>query len=87
MAKTPEIAIKKASGKLNAPDRIEESVLSNDFRTLPISIAHAIVAGQLPRNHTDIFDRMLVAQAQMDNLVIVTRDEEIMRYEVATLTA
>lgn len=82
-----EISIKKASGKLEAPDQIEECISSNDFQTLPITSAHATAAGQLPQHHTDIFDRMLVAQAMIENLTLVTRDKRIMRYKVATLTA
>lgn len=52
---------------------------------LPISLAHAIAAGRLPRHHDDPFDRMLVAQAQLERLVVVTEDAAIACYGVAIL--
>jgi PIN domain nuclease of toxin-antitoxin system len=52
---------------------------------LSISIAHAVRAGSLPRHHDDPFDRVLVAQAELDGLTIVTRDENIPLYGVSTL--
>jgi PIN domain nuclease of toxin-antitoxin system len=54
---------------------------------LPISIAHGVAAGQLPRHHEDPFDRMLIAQALAEGLTIVTRDERFGDYGVALLPA
>lgn len=52
------------------------------FETLPITHGHAIAAGGLPRHHQDPFDRMLVAQARMENLVLVSDDGLIAQYDV-----
>ncbi len=82
-----EISIKKALGKLAAPDDLEQQVDAGGFSPLPISIAHAIAAGQLPRHHEDPFDRMLIAQAFAEGLTIVTRDKRFEDYGAALLSA
>jgi len=82
-----EIAIKQNLGKLNAPPDLAEQVERHRFEPLPITFAHALAAGRLPRHHSDPFDRMLVAQAVAERLTIVTRDPRIGRYRVATLEA
>ena len=82
-----EISIKKALGKLEAPDDLEEALSANAFRELPISIAHATAAGQLPNHHSDPFDRMLVAQAMIEDLTLVTRDKNIAPYQIPTIIA
>jgi PIN domain nuclease of toxin-antitoxin system len=63
------------------PERIRDS----GFRHLHIAIEHSIAAGRLPLIHRDPFDRMLVAQAQLDDLTLVTRDAEIQKYDVDLL--
>jgi PIN domain nuclease of toxin-antitoxin system len=82
-----EISIKKALGTLSAPDDLERQIDDSGFTPLPISIAHGIAAGQLPRHHDDPFDRMLIAQALAENLTVVTHDRRFADYEVATLSA
>jgi PIN domain nuclease of toxin-antitoxin system len=82
-----EISIKKALGKLAAPDDLEQQVQAGGFTALPISIAHGIAAGQLARHHEDPFDRMLIAQAVAESLTIVTRDQRFEDYAVALLPA
>jgi PIN domain nuclease of toxin-antitoxin system len=82
-----EISIKRAAGKLEAPDDLEAQLERQRFVPLPISIGHALRAGELPHHHDDPFDRVLVAQAELEGLTIVTRDENIARYAVATLPA
>lgn len=82
-----EIAIKRALGKLDAPWSLTRTIGAIGFRELPITAFHAEQAGSLPPHHTDPFDRMLVAQAQAEGLVLVTRDANIPRYGVRTLTA
>jgi PIN domain nuclease of toxin-antitoxin system len=78
-----EIAIKAASGKLDFPvERWEEMTANLGFITLPITAAHALEAGSLPRHHTDPFDRMLVAQARLDAFALVTSDKKIAQYDV-----
>ena len=82
-----EISIKKALGKLTAPDDLEQQVQTGGFVPLPISIAHGMSAGQLPHHHEDPFDRMLIAQAFAEGLTIVTRDKRFNDYGVAVLLA
>ena len=83
-----EIAIKQALGKLevDSPDLVAE-VAANGFAELPVTGRHALSAGALPKHHDDPFDRMLVAQAQVEGLVLVTRDPALSVYDVATLPA
>lgn len=82
-----EIAIKRALGKLHAPGSLTQALGAVGFRELPITAFHAEQAGGLPLHHTDPFDRMLVAQAQAEGLILVTRDANIPRYGIRTLTA
>jgi PIN domain nuclease of toxin-antitoxin system len=55
------------------------------FRELAVTYAHAIVASRLPAHHRDPFDRMLVAQATVEGLTLVSRDADIQRYDVDLL--
>jgi PIN domain nuclease of toxin-antitoxin system len=82
-----EIGIKRATGKLRAPDNLDAMVEDSGFAPLPITFFHGEQAGALPMHHKDPFDRMLVAQAQAEGLVIVTRDPWIPKYGVRTLGA
>jgi PIN domain nuclease of toxin-antitoxin system len=81
-----EITIKQTTGKLAGPADLAERVRDMGFRELPIAHAHSIVAGRLPLHHRDPFDRMLVAQATVEGLTLATRDPDIHRYDVDTLT-
>ncbi len=80
-----EIAIKKAVGRLDAPDDLLDALGANAFGTLPISAAHALAAGCLPAHHPDPFDRMLIAQAQAESLALVSVDRRFSDYEVDLL--
>lgn len=82
-----EIAIKQSLGKLDAPSDLEPQIELNRFEPLSITIGHAYSAGTLPRHHDDPFDRMLVAQAMIERLTVVTRDARIGRYGVSNLMA
>ena len=82
-----ELAIKRATGKLQTPADLEEAVRLSGFVGLPITFQHAERAGGLPLLHRDPFDRMLVAQAQAENLTLITGDARIARYAVPTLSA
>jgi PIN domain nuclease of toxin-antitoxin system len=82
-----EIAIKKTLGKLQAPDGIVAVIEDEPFLGLPVSLHHAEQVENLPDIHRDPFDRMLIAQAQSEGLVIVTSDEQIPRYGVKCLFA
>jgi len=80
-----EISIKQALGKLKSPDDMEKALEANRFHHLPISIRHGLAAGDLPRHHADPFDRMLIAQAQTEQLTIITHDVRIEQYGVPIL--
>ena len=81
-----EIAIKAAIGRLTFPlDQFDDVMQRMGFETLPILPAHAIVAGSLPRHHADPFDRVLIAQAMVENLVLVTSDSVMRRYDARVL--
>jgi PIN domain nuclease of toxin-antitoxin system len=82
-----EIAVKRARGRLNAPDDLEQQLERHEFVPLDIDFRHARAAGALPRHHGDPFDRMLVAQAQLEGLTLVTRHARLALYGVATLAA
>lgn len=82
-----EISIKKALGKLDAPDTLLEEIERLRFTPLDITLEHADRAGKLPPLHMDPFDRMLIAQAQSDQLMLVTRDSDIQKYQVQCLVA
>jgi PIN domain nuclease of toxin-antitoxin system len=82
-----EVAIKQAVGKLPEPADLPERIRDCGFVELPIKAQHAIVAGRLPPIHRDPVDRMLVAQARCEDLMLVTRDPNIQRYEVPIRTA
>jgi PIN domain nuclease of toxin-antitoxin system len=82
-----EAAIKLSQGKLSLPGDLAWGLARSGFLTLPISVAHALAAGALPRHHGDPFDRMLIAQAQVEGLTIVTRDRRFAAYDVAVLPA
>ena len=80
-----EAAIKAALGRLRYPDTIRAGIAASGFAELPISVSHAERAAGLPRHHSDPFDRMLVAQAQAEDLTLVTADRRIGRYDVRAL--
>jgi len=82
-----EIAIKRNLGKLEAPDNLQEEIKLHRFTPLKINYDHAELAGKLPDIHRDPFDRMLIAQAIIEKLTLVTRDKIIPGYDVNTLTA
>lgn len=82
-----EISIKRALGKLVAPDDLADQVTAHRFEALSITLGHAMAAGALPPHHDDPFDRMLVAQAKTEELTVVTRDQRFALYGIPTLPA
>jgi PIN domain nuclease of toxin-antitoxin system len=77
-----EIGIKRALGKLEAPAALAPVVAEEGFHGLPVTLVHAECAARLPPHHRDPFDRMLVAQAQMEGLTIMTVDKRFREYNV-----
>lgn len=82
-----ELAIKSGLGKLKLPTDIETLLEEEFFTSLPISFQHAITAGSLPPHHQDPFDRMLIAQAITEGLMLVSRDSRVHAYGVPMITA
>ena len=82
-----EMATKVARGSLEAPPDFPHRLLDLGMLPLALEWEHARVAGGLPLHHRDPFDRMLVAQAIVERLTIVTRDEAIGRYPVPVIIA
>jgi PIN domain nuclease of toxin-antitoxin system len=79
-----EASIKHAAGRLKGPD-LAAAVSAAGLPFLGIDERHAKAAGELPLVHRDPFDRMLVAQASVERLSIVTADEQIRRYDVPVI--
>ncbi len=82
-----ELGILRGKKRLVPPDDLEAQVADKDFDILPLRMNHALAGDSLPDLHRDPFDRMLVAQAQVEGLTIVTSDRMMRRYPVATLPA
>ena len=86
-----EIAIKHAIGKLQLPEPpvvyVPARIDATGVRQLPIDHAHALRVSTLPPHHRDPFDRLLIAQAQIEELTILTSDPMFDAYDVATLRA
>lgn len=81
-----ECVIKSSIGKLTIPDDFFD-VVSNGFEVLPVEIAHLERYLLLPLLHRDPFDRMLVSQALVGDLILISRDKEIGRYDVKLVRA
>jgi PIN domain nuclease of toxin-antitoxin system len=82
-----EMAIKVGLGKLRVPDDLEDQLRISGFVALPVDVGVAFAVRLLPPHHRDPFDRLLVAQAQRDQLTLVTRDASIRQYSVRVLEA
>jgi PIN domain nuclease of toxin-antitoxin system len=81
-----EMAIKRALGKLDLPRPIErfvpELLAEDGIDAIPVEHAHALRVGRLPPHHHDPFDRLLIAQAQLDRFTILTADAQLLAYDV-----
>jgi len=81
-----EIGIKTGLGRLELPSNLNEYIVDqlekNAMIVLPIQLSHALHVTQLPDHHKDPFDRMLIAQSQLENLSLLTRDPMIAKYNV-----
>lgn len=82
-----EIAIKKTLGKLKAPDDLEAIMAANRFHPLPVTISHALGVMALPNHHRDPFDRLLIAQAMLEGITFVSRDQHVENYGVPHIVA
>lgn len=82
-----EVGTMASVGKLGIPDDFHHAVSRSGARVLGLTPAHGLAVAALPLRHRDPFDRLLVAQAIADGLSLVTRDEAVIQYDVATIRA
>ncbi len=82
-----EMAIKKSIGRLDIPSNLPEALRSDSIEVLDINIHHALAVGDLPMLHQDPFDRIQIAQANLEDLKLITRDQKIQQYKVKWLNA
>ncbi len=81
-----EIVVKFGTGKLDLPKRpsilIPEALARFSIRALPITLSHTLAVEELPNHHKDPFDRILVAQARSEAMVLMTEDLEVSKYPI-----
>ena len=86
-----EIALKFEKGKLLLPIKASKEIINyvqdNDFELLPIETDHILKSVALPNHHADPFDRLLIAQAVTEGLILITDDAHIQKYDVKTIQA
>jgi len=86
-----EIAIKSTSGKLRLPEPavtyVPRRTAEQGIRPLEVSQRHALAVSLLPPHHRDPFDRLLIAQANLENMVLISSDRIFERYDVQLLDA
>ena len=82
-----EWALKLSLGRISMPGALDAGAVRAGFEELPVTWRHGRAAAALPPLHSDPFDRMLVAQARTEDLVLITRDPLILQYDVATMSA
>ncbi len=78
-----EVAIKGGSGRKDFafdPDNLRRDLLNNGYIELPITGAHAAAVRNLPPVHKDPFDRILVAQATLEGITLLTTDRKVAKY-------
>ncbi|MGH9338353.1 MAG: type II toxin-antitoxin system VapC family toxin [Acidobacteriota bacterium] len=82
-----EISIKANLGRIElGKSDLVGQIEANHFFELPVTARHAVAASALPRHHDDPFDRMLVAQARLEDLTLLTHDRNFRNYKVSTLS-
>lgn len=82
-----EISIKRAKGKMDSPGDLVGQLAANRFTELPFTLRHGEAMADLPPHHSDPFDRMLVAQARVEGLTLVSANRRLADYDVARLPA
>ena len=80
-----EISIKRMIGKLAFQHDTLHAIANGGFEALVITPEHADAAGSLPLHRNDPFDRLLIAQTKLENLVLVTQDHQLLSYGVPLL--
>ena len=82
-----EIRIKQALGKLEIPANFRNVLDQQGFEMLDVTVDHAYAVGDLPSHHRDPFDRILVAQAKLESLTLVTHDISLRKYKIPLINA
>jgi len=82
-----EVAVMQSLGRLRLDADFEAGIVDSQFAALPIQFQHLRELARLPQLHRDPFDRLLVAQARSERLVVVTRDPQVLAYGVAAVVA
>lgn len=80
-----EMAIKQGIGRLRMPDNIITTLTHEGFSLLSLTPEEALTVAYLPKHHNDPFDRMLISQAKLNNMTIISRDEQFQHYPVQLL--
>ncbi|MEO5766854.1 MAG: type II toxin-antitoxin system VapC family toxin, partial [Polyangia bacterium] len=80
-----EIAIKVTLGKLEFPMSVDEARQTAGFSDLPVLVTHADAVRKLERHHADPFDRLLITQARLEGLTLMTADRALAPYQVDTV--
>lgn len=84
-----EVAIKSGAGKLKLPEApgtfVPRRMADQGLRPLPVSHQHALAVFGLPEHHRDPFDRLLIAQANLEDMILITADRMVANYPVQTL--
>jgi len=80
-----EISTKRSIGKLKVPNDLRSQLRKNYFSELKITFEHALEVEKLPLHHKNPFDRMLIAQAKVEGLTIITNDKIFKKYKVPVI--
>ena len=84
-----EMSIKAKLGRLKLGGNLEsfiiEQLTENSFGPLAITVSHSLYTEKLPQIHKDPFDRIMISQTKVENMVLITRDKEIREYKVSTV--
>lgn len=82
-----EIIIKKGKKKLKIPMDLASGIKKSRFQLLPIGVMHVLELEKLPNIHKDPFDRILIAQAKIENLTLITSDQKFKKYKLSLISA
>ena len=82
-----EIGVKASIGKLDVPPDLVEYLGEMGLSVLGLTVAHAMAVAELPLHHRDPFDRLLIAQARIEGLTLLSADRRIMAYDIDVVDA
>ncbi|OGT37186.1 MAG: hypothetical protein A3F12_04175 [Gammaproteobacteria bacterium RIFCSPHIGHO2_12_FULL_38_14] len=82
-----EMAIKKSIGRLTLPHNLIETITAENFKILPILPEECLGVADLPLLHSDPFDRLIIIQAKLNNMIVITNDQKIAEYPVVIVAA